>query len=184
MPASVWITNLVVLGVVLETGLGRRRITWFRLARPLPAAGAVLAYYLISAPMAARGGGLAFELALAALGLIPGVAAGLIFRVYRGADGSPRSQAGIAYAALWIAVVSTRIGFAYATSHYRHLQVWLVTQHIIAAAITDALIFMAAGMPVFRTAILGLRAAKLAGGTASARHPGSRAGGVTPTGRA
>ena len=112
------------------------------------------------------------------------MAAGLIFRVYRGADGSPRSQAGIAYAALWIAVVSTRIGFAYATSHYRHLQVWLVTQHIIAAAITDALIFMAAGMPVFRTAILGLRAAKLAGGTASARHPGSRAGGVTPTGRA
>jgi hypothetical protein len=43
MPVSVWIINLVVLGVVLETDLGRRRITWFRLARPLLAAGAVIA---------------------------------------------------------------------------------------------------------------------------------------------
>ena len=74
--------------------------------------------------MVARGGGLAFELALAALGIILGVAAGLIFRVYRGADGSPRSQAGIAYAALWIVVAGTRIGFAYATSHSHHLQAW------------------------------------------------------------
>ena len=79
MPASAWIINLVVLGVVLETDLGRRRITWFRLARPLLAAGAVIAYYLISTPMAARGGGLALELALAALGVILGVAAGMIF---------------------------------------------------------------------------------------------------------
>ena len=184
MPASVWIINLVVLGVVLETDLGRRKITWFRLARPLLAAGAVIAYYLISAPMAARGGGLAFELALAALGIILGVAAGLIFRVYRGADGSPRSQAGIAYAALWIVVVSTRIGFAYATSHYRHLQVWLFTHHITADAVTDALIVMAVGMLVSRTALLRLRTAKLAGGTAGARHPDSRTDGVTPTGRA
>ena len=67
-----------------------------------------------------------FELTLAALGIILGVAAGMIFRVYRGADGSPCNQAGIAYAALWIVVVSTRIGFAYATSHSHHLQVWLV----------------------------------------------------------
>jgi len=125
MPASARIINLVVLGVVLETDLGRRRITWFRLARPLLAAGAVIAYYLISTPMVARGGGLALGLALAALGVILGVAAGMIFRIYRGADGSPRSQAGIAYAALRIVVVGTRIRFAYATSHSHHLQVWL-----------------------------------------------------------
>ena len=180
MPASVWIINLVVLGAVLETDLGRRRITWFRLARPLLAAGAVIAYYLINTPMVARGGGLAFELALAALGTILGVAAGLIFRVYRGAEGSPRSQAGIGYAALWIAVAGARIGFAYATSHSHHLQAWLVTHHITAAAVTDALILMAAGMLVFRTAILRLRATKLAGGTAGARHPGSPTDSVTP----
>jgi len=125
-----------------------------------------------------------FELTLAALGIILGVAAGMIFRVYRGADGSPCNQAGIAYAALWIVVVSTRIGFAYATSHSRHLQVWLFTHHITADAVTDALIVMAAGMLVSRTATLRLRAANLAGGTASARHRDSRTDGVTPTGRA
>ena len=43
---------------------------------------------------------------------------------------------------------------------------------------------MAAGMLVFRTATLRLRAANLAGGTASARHRDSRTDGVTPTGRA
>jgi hypothetical protein len=117
--------------------------------------------------MVARGGGLAFELALAALGIILGVAVGMIFRIFRGADGFPRSQAGTGYAALWIVVAGTRIGFAYATSHSHHLQVWLFTHHITADAITDALIFMAAGMLVFRTAILRLRATKLAGGAAA-----------------
>jgi|SRR5215467_3212381 len=183
MPASVWIINLVVLGAVLETDLGRRKITWFRLARPLLAAGAVIAYYLIKTPLTTGGGGLGFELAPAALGIILGVAAGLIFRVSPGADGSPRSQAGIGYAALWIVVAGTRIGFAYATSHSHHLQAWLFTRHITAGTITGALIFMAAGMLVFRTAILGLRATKLAGGTPGARHPDSHTDGVTPTGR-
>ena len=81
-------------------------------------------------------------------------------------------------------VVSTRIGFAYATSHSRHLQVWLFTHHITADAVTDALIVMAVGMLVSRTALLRLRTAKLAGGTAGARHPDSRTDGVTPTGPA
>ena len=91
------------------------------------------------------------------------MAAGLIFRVSRGADGSPRSQAGIGYAALRIVAAGTRIGFACATSHSHHLQAWLVTRHITAGTITIALIFMAAGMLVLRTAIPGLRATKLPG---------------------
>jgi hypothetical protein len=43
MPASVWIINLVVLGAVYEADLGHRKITLFRLVRPLLlAAGIVL----------------------------------------------------------------------------------------------------------------------------------------------
>jgi hypothetical protein len=43
MPANVWIINLVVLTAVLGADLGRRRITWFRLTRPLILAGGIIA---------------------------------------------------------------------------------------------------------------------------------------------
>jgi hypothetical protein len=174
MPASVWIINFVVLGVVLEADLGRRKITWFRLARPIVVAGAIIVYYLTRTPVATGGGGLAFELALAAAGIVVGVGAGLIFRVFRGADGFPRSQAGIGYAALWIAVIGARIGFAYATVHSHSLQVWLGTHHITSNALTDALIFMAAGLLLARTATLNARARMLPGEVPAAR-PGRRA---------
>ena len=160
MSASVWIINLVVLGVVLEADLGRRKIAWFRLARPVIVAGAIVIYYLTKTPVATHGGGLAFELALAALGIVLGLAAGLIFRVFRVA-GSPWSQAGIGYALLWIVVIGARIGFAYATTHSHSVQAWLGTHHITSDAITDALIFMAVGMLLARTATLRLRAAAL-----------------------
>ena len=70
MPASVWIINLVVLGGVLEADLGRRKITWARLARPVLVAGAIIIYYLKRTPVATGGGGLAFELGLAVLVLV------------------------------------------------------------------------------------------------------------------
>jgi hypothetical protein len=163
MPASVWIINFVVLGVVLEADLGRRKITWFRLARPIVVAGAIIVYYLTRTPVATGGSGLAFELVLAAAGIAIGVGAGLIFGVFRGADGAPRSQAGIGYAALWIAVIGARIAFAYATVHSHSLQVWLGTHHITSDALTDALIFMAAGLLLARTATLNARARMLPG---------------------
>ena len=163
MSASVWIINLVVLGVVLEADLGRRKITWFRLARPLLVAGAIVVYYLAKTPVATRSGGLAFELGLAALGIVLGLVAGLIFRVFRD-KGMPWSQAGIGYALLWIVVIGARIGFAAAVSHSRSLQLWLGTHHIISDAVTDALIFMAVGMLLTRTATLWLRGAALPAG--------------------
>jgi hypothetical protein len=163
MSASVWIINLVVLGVVLEADLGRRKITWFRLARPVVVAGAIIVYYLRRTPVATGGGGLAFELGLAVLGILLGLAAGAIFAVFRGADGFPRSQAGLRYAMLWVAVIGARLGFAYATSHSRSLQVWLGTHHITSDALTVALILMAAGMLLARTGTLMLRARALPG---------------------
>ncbi len=160
MSSSVWIINLVVLGVVLEADLGCRKITWFRLARPVIVAGAIVIYYLTKTPVATRSGGLAFELALAALGIVLGLAAGLMFRVFRD-RGIPWSQAGVAYALLWIVVVGARIGFAEAASRSHSVQVWLGTHHITSDAVTDALIFMAVGMLLTRTATLRLRAAAL-----------------------
>jgi hypothetical protein len=159
MPASVWIINLVVLTVVLEADLGTRKITWMRLGRPLVLAAVVISFYLKG--IAGSGDGLTFELGLTALGLVAGLAAGAIFDVLRDAKGFPRSKAGAGYAALWVAVISARIGFAYATSHSRSLQMWLGTHHITGAALTDALIFMAAGMLLARTFTLLARSRQL-----------------------
>lgn len=161
MPASVWIINLVVLTAVLEADLGRRKITWFRLARPVVLAGAIIAFYLKG--VAGSGSALALELGLASLGIALGLAAGAIFRVFRDPGGFPRSRAGAWYAALWAVVIGGRIGFAYATSHSHGLQVWLGTHHITSAALTDALIFMAAGMLLARTGTLVVRSRRLPG---------------------
>jgi hypothetical protein len=174
MSSSVWIINLVVLGVVLQADLGRRKITWSRLARPVLVAGGIVVYYLHKTPMATHGGGLAFELALAALGIVLGLGAGLIFRVFRN-QGAAWSQGGIAYALLWITVIATRIGFAYATSHSHSVQVWLGTHHITANAVTDALIFMAVGMLLTRTATLRVRGAALPADTRAAHFAGQAA---------
>jgi hypothetical protein len=156
MPASVWIINLVVLSAVYEADLGHRKIAWFRLARPVILASAIIAFYLKG--IATRGDGLTFELVLAALGIALGLAAGALFRVSRDRRGVAWSQAGVAYAALWAAVIGARLGFAYATSHSHSVQHWMATHHISPNTITDALIFMAAGMLLARTASLLLRA--------------------------
>ena len=174
MPASVWIINLVVLTAVLEADLGRRRITWFRLARPLVLAGAIIAFYLKG--VATSGGGLTLELALAGAGVGLGLLAGTIFGVYRDAAGWPRSRAGFGYAALWVAVIGARVGFAYATSHSRSVQAWLGTHQITSAALTDALIFMAGGMLLARTTTLLMRERALPRAGAGAHQAAARPG--------
>jgi hypothetical protein len=166
VPASVWIINLVVLTAVLEADLGRRRITWFRLARPLALAGVIIAFYLKG--VASGGTGLTLELTLGGAGVVLGLLAGAIFGVYRDAAGFARSRAGFGYAALWAAVIGARIGFAYATSHSHSLQKWLGTHQVTSAALTDALIFMAAGMLLARTATLLARRRALPSDDASA----------------
>jgi hypothetical protein len=159
VPASVWIINLVVLAVVMEADLGTRKITWMRLARPVVLAGVIISFYLKG--VAGSGDGLAIQLALAAVGIVLGLAAGAIFSVFRDAKGFARSKAGAGYSALWVCVISARIGFAYATSHSRSLQMWVGTHHITGAALTDALIFMAAGMLLARTFTLLARSRQL-----------------------
>ena len=181
MPASVWIVNLVVLTVVLEADLGTRKITRMRLVRPVVVAGVIISFYLKG--IAGSGSGLALELGLAALGVILGLAAGSLFGVFRDANGVPRSRAGAGYAALWVTVIGARIGFAYATSHSRSLQAWLGTQHITAAALTDALIFMAAGMLLARTFTLLARSRRLPPAVAPGGAGRPARAVITPAGR-
>ena len=178
MPASVWILNLVVLAVLLEADLGRRKIGWFRVLRPLITAGAVVAAYLTSVPTS--GHNLALEAVGAGVGIGLGLAAHLFMSVSytpvnsrRGVRDRAVSRAGFGYAAFWMVIFAGRLVFIYGGEHWfsRSLGQFLLAHQLSVTGLTDTLIFMAITMAVARTALLGAR------GRAAARRS------VTGTGR-
>jgi hypothetical protein len=51
MSASIVILQLVVLGVVLESDLGRRKIGWFRVLRPVVTVVIIVPFFFTTLPM-------------------------------------------------------------------------------------------------------------------------------------
>jgi hypothetical protein len=164
MPASVWILNLVVLGVLLEADLGRRKIGWFRVLRPLITAAAVVGAYMTSVPTS--GHNLALLAVGAGVGVLLGLAAHLFISVSygpvkgrRGTRDRAVSRAGLGYAAFWMVVFAARLVFIYGAAHWfsRSLGQFLVARQLSPAGLTDAVIFMAIAMALARSALLGVR---------------------------
>jgi len=102
-----------VLAAVLEADLGHRKITRFRLTRPLVIAAVIAAFWIKG--VAWSGTGLWVEAAGVGAGIVLGLAAAALMRVYAGDEGRPYSYAWIPYALLWVAVVGARLWFAYAS---------------------------------------------------------------------
>ena len=165
--------NGAVLAATLESDLGtHRKIGPMRLLRPALIAGAIVPLFI--GPVATHGAGLAVELAGAAAGLLGGLGAVALTRVYRSPrTGKPASRATWPYALLWTLVVGARAVFSYGTTHWFHAQLaaWCLAHQVTADAITDGLIFMAVAMILVRTLGLATRAAALpdapTGGTVS-----------------
>lgn len=157
------IVNGVVLATVLASDLGpARKISRMRLIRPVIAAAAIIPLF-VSRPVT-HGTGLVVELAGIAAGLLGGLAAAALIRVYRNrATGAPASGAGWGYAAFWTVVVGARAAFSYGAAHWftGPLVAWAIANQVSQAAITDGLIFMALAMVIVRTAALASRAARL-----------------------
>lgn len=161
MPTSVWIINLVMVGVLMEADLGRRKIGWFRVARPLLAAIAVVALYLATVPT--DGNNLALEAIGAGVGVILGCASHLFVSVgfdpAKGKTGRVVSRAGFAYATFWAAIFAARLGFVYGSQHVFEASLghFLVSHQLSATGLTNALLFMALTLGLARSAVLAGR---------------------------
>lgn len=159
------IVNIVLLAAVLEADLGsHRKITVFRVLRPLLLAAAIVPLFIDK--ISTHGGGLAVQLAGIAAGLAGGLAALALVKVYRSEKtDKPVSRAGWGYALLWIVVIGARALFSYGADHWfgNQLGGWLAANSIPAAAITDGLIFMAVAMLLTRTVGLVIRSHAIPG---------------------
>jgi hypothetical protein len=172
--SKVLILQLVILGVVLESDLGRKKVGWFRIARPLIAAAAIVPLYFTTLPTSGN------NLLLQGIGALLGLLLGLFcvtpmfvsvgydpdFRGWwarqREKPGKPAavSLAGAGYATIWIVVSLGRIAFSWASQHvFPHaLGVFLVKHQIDSNALTNSLIFLSVGMDLFRSVGLVARA--------------------------
>jgi hypothetical protein len=165
MPTDVLIVNIAVLFAVLEADLGRRKITRFRILRPLLLAAGIIPLFI--AHPATAGNGEILEIALAGLGALLGLvaAAGLMKITYDDASQRSMSVAGPAYGAFWTLVIGARLLFTYGANHWYHSQLghWLITNGIT----VDALIFMAVAMAVTRTIRLAVGRTQVRRGSAT-----------------
>jgi hypothetical protein len=165
------IVNGVVLATVLASDLGPvRKIGRMRLLRPVIAAAVIIPLF-VSSPVT-HGTGLVVELAGVAAGLLGGLAAAALMRVYRNPrTGTAASSAGWPYALFWALVIGARAAFSYGAAHWftTSIVTWCITNQVSEAAIADGLIFMALTMIIVRTAGLQVRASRLRGAAAAPR---------------
>jgi hypothetical protein len=158
MPTDVLIVNIAVLFAVLEADLGRRKISTFRILRPVLLAAGIIPLFVVHP--ATAGNGEVLEIALAALGALLGIAAaaGLMKVSFDAPSQQAVSTTGAAYALFWTAVIGARLLFTYGANHWYTTQLghWLFSNGITVDALTDALIFMALAMTITRTLRLAI----------------------------
>jgi len=164
MDASVLLLNLAILVTVLLSDYGKRSVTTTRLIRPFVTAAIIIPFFF--AGVQGSGDGLLIELAGAAAGLILGVLAASLMRVFADpATGRAATIGGKPYALFWIVIVAARLYFTYGAQHVFPAQLgqWMYASHVTTNGLTAALIFFSVAMIIGRTTALATRARRVTG---------------------
>ncbi|SFW74602.1 hypothetical protein [Amycolatopsis australiensis] len=173
MTANIVIMQLAILAVVLESDLGRRKIGWFRVGRPIIGVALIVPFFFTSLP---TGGN---DLLLQGASALAGAALGLFAvcpllvsvdyhpdwrrRWPRASPSSGRpaavSRSGVGYAAVWVAVTAARLGFAYGAQHIFPVGLgeFMTSHHLSEVALTNGFIFLSVSMSLFRSLGLWVR---------------------------
>jgi hypothetical protein len=175
MSANIVILQLALLGVVLESDLGRKKAGWFRVLRPVVAVVLIVPFFFTSLPTGRN------DLLLQGAGALAGALLGLacmgpwfvkvgydpawrsrLFR-QRPARGRVVTRAGFGYAGIWIVFLAARLWFAYGSQHEFPVQLghFLAAHQLSASALTNAFIFLSIGMDLFRSVLLAARAQRV-----------------------
>ncbi|MBV9792936.1 MAG: hypothetical protein JO016_03275 [Actinobacteria bacterium] len=175
MSTNVVILQLVLLGVVLESDLGRKKVGLFRVLRPVVTVILIVPFFFTSLPTGRN------DLLLQGAGVLAGALLGLFcmtpwfvkigwdpaFRSRWFRNRMPRARvvthAGVGYAAIWIVFTVARLWFAYGSQHEFPVQVgqFVATNHLSGDALTNAFIFLSIAMSLFRSVMLAGRAQRV-----------------------
>lgn len=180
MTLSDYLIDLALIGLVVLQVRGRR-LTRRSLVLPVALTGWAATNYLHAVPTA--GNDLILVGACTATGVALGTAAGLLTRITAGGDGAPLAKAGAAAAVLWVLGVGFRFAFQeYATHGGQASIARFSATHAITSgqAWVAALVLMAIGEALARTAVIAARAHTVAPGylTATVRPAMMNVGGA------
>lgn len=158
MTTSDYILDLALIGIVFLQIRGRR-LSARSLLLPIVIVAIVAKDYLHSIPTA--GNDLILIAGCTALGIALGAGAAVWTRLHRGADGTLIAKAGWIAATLWVLGVGCRFAFQEYATHGGGAAIARFSAHhgiTTMEAWVTALVLMALGEAVTRTAVLGARA--------------------------
>lgn len=168
MTIAILLLNLIVLGVALESDVGRRKVGPFRVFRPLITALVIVPFFFQG--MSLSGNGLILEIGATAVGLALGLAALAPMKFEYDADEHRvYSRAGLVYVAGWVAITALKLFFSYGSTDIwgRQLFAWMNENGIGVDAFRAAFIFLNVATMVARVGAIYFR------GSATARAAGA-----------
>jgi hypothetical protein len=168
---AVLLLNLIVLGVALESDVGRRKVGPFRVFRPLVTALVIVPFFFEGVSLS--GNGLLLEIGAAVLGLALGLVALAPMRFEYDADRHRvYSRAGLGYVGGWVGITALKLFFSYGSTDIwgRQLFTWMTENGISVDAFRAALIFLNVATMLARVGAIYFRGSAAARAAGAPRH--------------